>query len=408
MIRYNNISLIREQFPILREEINGRPLVYFDNAASSQKPQRVIDSISSYYSHINSNVHRGVHTLSQRATDAYEQARETVARFIGAPDKDTIIFTKGATESINTIAFSFSQNHLKKDDEIWVSQMEHHANIVPWQMACEKTGAKLRVIPISKRGELLTDELFASLSEKTKLIAVTHVSNAMGTINPVKEIIRKAHEKNIPVLLDGAQAVPHTRVNVSELDADFYCFSGHKMYGPTGIGVLYGKREWLEKLPPYQGGGDMIERVSFEGTTYQGIPFKFEAGTPNIEGAIALAEAVRFMDDLGVNFIHRRETELVNYAHEQLAKIPGITFIGTAAEKASVVSFLVDGAHPYDVGVLLDKMGIAVRTGHHCAQPLMDFYGIPGTVRASFAVFNTFEEIDLLAEAVKKAQNMLL
>ena len=408
MSRYNNISIIREQFPILREEINGRPLVYFDNAASSQKPQRVINAISAYYSHTNSNVHRGVHTLSQRATDAYEQARETVAKFIGTPDKDTVIFTKGATESINTIAFSLSQNHLKKDDEIWVSQMEHHANIVPWQMACEKTGAKLRVIPINKRGELLTDELFASLSEKTKLIAVTHVSNALGTINPVKEIIRKAHEKNIPVLIDGAQAVPHARVNVSELDADFYCFSGHKMYGSTGIGVLYGKREWLQKLPPYQGGGDMIERVSFEGTTYQGIPFKFEAGTPNIEGAIALAEAVRFMDDLGVDFIQQRETELVIYAHEQLAKIPGITFIGTAAEKASVVSFLVDGAHPYDVGVLLDKMGIAVRTGHHCAQPLMDFYGIPGTVRASFAVFNTFEEIDLLAEAVRKAQKMLV
>jgi cysteine desulfurase/selenocysteine lyase len=405
--RYHHIDQLRAQFPILRQRINGKPLVYFDNAASSQKPLQVIEAISTYYSEINSNVHRGVHTLSQRATDAYEAARETLARFIGAPDKNTVIFTKGATEAINTVAAAFSKKFLNPGDEIWVTHMEHHANIVPWQMACENTGAVLRVIPITRKGELSLDEFYASLSDKTRLVAVTHVSNALGTVNPVKEIIRKAHEKNIPVLIDGAQAVPHTQVNVADLDADFYCFSGHKMYGPTGIGVLYGKREWLEKLPPYQGGGDMIEKVSFSGTTYQGIPFKFEAGTPNIEGAIALAEAVRFMDEVGIDFIRSREHELVAHAHEQLEKIPGIRFIGTAAQKASVVSFLLEGAHPYDVGVILDKMGIAVRTGHHCTQPLMDFYGIPGTVRASFAVFNTFEEIDLLTEAVKKAQTML-
>ncbi len=407
MSLYHQIDQLRGQFPILSRHINGKPLVYLDNAASSQKPLQVIEAISAYYSEINSNVHRGVHTLSQQATDAYEAARETLARFIGAPDKNTIIFTKGATEAINTVAATFSKKFLNAGDEIWVTQMEHHANIVPWQMACENTGAVLRVIPITREGELILDEFYASLSDKTKMVALTHVSNALGTVNPVDEIIRKAHEKNIPVLIDGAQAVPHTRVNVANLDADFYCFSGHKMYGPTGIGVLYGKREWLEKLPPYQGGGDMIERVSFEGTTYQGIPFKFEAGTPNIEGAIALAEAVRFMDEADIDFIRSREHELVVYAHGQLEKIPGIRFIGTAAEKASVVSFLLEGAHPYDVGVILDKMGIAVRTGHHCAQPLMDFYGIPGTVRASFAVFNTFEEIDLLADAVKKAKTML-
>ncbi len=406
--RFHDITLLRSQFPILRQQVNGKPLVYFDNAASSQKPIQVIEAITKYYSEINSNVHRGVHTLSQKATDAYEKSRETVASFIGASDKDTVIFTKGATDAINTVALSFSRAFLKSGDEIWVSHMEHHSNIVPWQMACESSGAVLRVIPMNERGELILDEFYQSLSDKTKLVAVTHVSNALGTVNPVKEIIRKAHEKNIPVLIDGAQAVPHTPIDVEDLDADFYCFSGHKMYGPTGVGVLYGKREWLEKLPPYQGGGDMIEEVSFSGTTYNVIPFKFEAGTPNIEGVIALAEAIRFMQEVGIDFIRSRENELVAYAHQELAKIPGITFIGTAAEKASVVSFLVEGAHPYDVGVILDKMGIAVRTGHHCTQPLMNFYGIPGTVRASFAVFNTFEEIDLMAAAVKKAQMMLV
>lgn len=408
MNRFHDISFLRSQFPILNRQVNGKPLIYFDNAASSQKPIQVIEAISKYYKEINSNVHRGVHTLSQEATDAYEKARETVASFIGARDKDTVIFTKGATEAINTVASTFSRAFLKSGDEIWVSHMEHHSNIVPWQMACECSGAVLKVIPINERGELILDEFYDSLCEKTRLVALTHVSNALGTVNPVKEIIRRVHEKGIPVLIDGAQAVPHITIDVEDLDADFYCFSGHKMYGPTGVGVLYGKREWLEKLPPYQGGGDMIEEVSFSGTTYNVIPFKFEAGTPNIEGVIALGEAIRFMQDVGTDFIRNRENELVAYAHKELAKIPGISFIGTAAEKASVVSFLVDGAHPYDVGVILDKMGIAVRTGHHCTQPLMHFYGIPGTVRASFAVFNTFEEIDLMAAAVKKAQMMLV
>lgn len=387
--------------------MNGKPLVYFDNAASSQKPQRVIDAIVRYYSDYNSNVHRGVHTLSQEATDAYEEARAVIAGFIHAPDKACVIFTKGTTDSINTVAYSFGQL-LQPGDEIWISAMEHHSNIVPWQMACERTGAVLRVIPMSESGELLTETLYAGLSAKTRLIAVNHVSNSLGTVNPVREIIAKAHALGIPVLLDGAQAVPHMRVDVEELDCDFYCFSGHKMYAPTGTGVLYGKRAWLEKLPPFQGGGDMIESVTFEKTTYNTIPFKFEAGTPNIEGMVAFTEAVRFMEEIGPETIAAREQQLLAYANRVLGEIPGIRFIGTAPGKTAVVSFLVEGAHPYDVGVILDKMGIAVRTGHHCTQPVMDFYGIPGTVRAAFAFYNTEAEIDRLAEGVKKAQRMLV
>jgi cysteine desulfurase/selenocysteine lyase len=387
MVSEQTISQWRSQFPILKQQVNGRPLVYFDNAASSQKPQRVIDAIVRYYSEYNSNVHRGVHTLSQIATDAYENARISVARFINAPEKECVIFTKGTTDSINIIAQSFSQVFLKTGDEIWISALEHHSNIVPWQMACERTGAKLRVIPMSEKGELLLEDFFAQLSNKTKLIAIGHVSNALGTINPVKEIIAKAHALNIPVLLDGAQAVPHMQVDVQDLDCDFYCFSGHKMYAPTGVGVLYGKREWLDKLPPVQGGGDMIETVTFEKTTYNVLPFKFEAGTPNIEGVIAFAEAIHFMEEIGIENIAIREQELLAYANKKLSEIEGIRFVGTSKDKAAVLSFIVEGSHPYDVGVILDKMGIAVRTGHHCTQPIMDFYCIPGTVRASFAFF---------------------
>lgn len=404
----HTISHWRSQFPILTQTVNGKPLAYFDNAASSQKPQRVIDAIVRYYSEYNSNVHRGVHTLSQRATDAYEEARSVLARFMNAAEKECVIFTKGTTDSINTVAYSFSQAFLKEGDEMWISALEHHSNIVPWQMACERTGAKLRIIPMNLDGELELADFYGQLSANTKLIAINHVSNALGTINPVKEIIAKAHALNIPVLLDGAQAVPHMRVDVQDLDCDFYCFSGHKMYAPTGIGVLYGKREWLDKLPPFEGGGDMIESVTFEKTTYNVLPFKFEAGTPNIEGVVALAEAVRFMEDIGIDVIAAREQELLRYAVEKLSKIEGVRFIGTAQDKAAVVSFLVEGSHPYDVGVILDKMGIAVRTGHHCTQPIMDFCGIPGTVRASFAFYNTEEEIDRLAEGVLKAQRMLV
>lgn len=408
MTSKEQITQWRSQFPILNQQVNGKPLVYFDNAASSQKPQRVIDAIVRYYSEYNSNVHRGVHTLSQLATDAYESARTSITRFINAADKDCVIFTRGATDSINTIAYTFSQKFLHEGDEIWISALEHHSNIVPWQMACERTGATLRVIPMNENGELLLNDFYTQLSEKTKLIAVSHVSNALGTINPVKEIIAKAHQHNIPVLLDGAQAAPHTRVDVQDLDCDFYCFSGHKMYAPTGTGVLYGKREWLEKLPPFAGGGDMIETVTFEKTVYNVIPFKFEAGTPNIEGMVAFTEAIHFMEEIGIDVIDAREHELLVYATEKLSKIEGVKLIGTAQNKAAVVSFLVEGSHPYDVGVLLDKMGIAVRTGHHCTQPIMDFYGIPGTIRASFAFYNTEEEIDRLAEGVLKAQRMLV
>jgi len=408
LITEENITHWRSQFPILQTQVNGKPLVYFDNAASSQKPQRVIDSIVHYYTRLNSNVHRGVHTLSQKATDAYEEARTALAGFINAPEKECVIFTKGTTDSINTVASGFSQAFLKAGDEMWISAMEHHSNIVPWQMACERSGAKLRIIPMDETGTLFTESFLNELGAKTKLIAITHVSNSLGTVNPVKEIIAKAHSLGIPVLVDGAQAAPHMKVDVVDLDCDFYCFSGHKMFAPTGTGVLYGKREWLEKLPPYQGGGDMIETVSFEHTSYNVIPFKFEAGTPNIEGVIAFSEAVKFIQDIGIETIHAREAQLLAYANKKLAEIEGIRFIGTAKEKSAVVSFLLDGAHPYDVGILLDKMGIAVRTGHHCTQPVMDFFKIPGTIRASFAFYNTETEIDLLAQGLEKAKRMLL
>lgn len=409
MEKVNDITTLwRKQFPILTQQVNGKPLAYFDNAATSQKPLRVIQSLSDYYTRYNSNVHRGVHTLSQMATDAFEEARELTASFIHAGEKEEVIFTRGTTDSINLVAQSFGEKFLNAGKEIWVSAMEHHANIVPWQMICEKKGARLKVIPMDREGVLLTGELYQNLSENIALIAVTHVSNSLGTINPVKEIISRAKAFGIPVLVDGAQAVPHMSVNVQELDCDFYCFSAHKMYGPTGIGVLYGKRKWLEAMPPYQGGGDMIENVTFEKTDYNVIPFKFEAGTPHIEGAVGLAEAIRFIQETGIRNIEEREQELLRYAMEKLSEIEGITYIGTAPEKAAVISFLIEGAHPYDVGFILDKQGIAVRTGHHCAQPVMQFFGIPGTVRASFAFYNTEEEIDRLAEGIQKAKNMLL
>jgi len=402
-----DFNKVRHDFPILSRQVNGKPLVYFDNGATTQKPQQVIDAIQHYYSYYNSNVHRGVHTLSQEATTAQEESREKVRKFINAKSVNEIIFTSGTTESINLVASSLSKFYFKPGDEIVISTMEHHSNIVPWQMACEQTGAKLKVIPINDAGEIIFDEFEKLLNEKTKLVAVVHVSNSLGTINPVKKIIEKAHTLNIPVLLDGAQAIQHMPVDVQQLDCDFYCFSGHKLYGPTGIGILYGKEKWLEQMPPYQGGGEMIKHVTFAKTTYNELPFKFEAGTPHIEGAIVLGTAIDYVNSIGINAIQKYEHELLNYATEQLSSVDKIRFIGTAKEKASVISFLIDKVHPYDVGVILDKLGIAVRTGHHCTEPLMDRFGIPGTVRASLVFYNTKDEIDVLVSGVKKAQQML-
>ncbi len=401
-----DVEKIRKDFSILKREVNGYPLVYFDNAATSQTPQQVIDVIVDYYSNYNANIHRGVHALSQEATDKYEQARETIRKHFNAEKAHEIILTSGTTHGINLVANGFS-SELKEGDEVLVSAMEHHSNIVPWQMLCERTGAKLKVIPMDLKGELLISELEKLISNKTKLVFVNHVSNALGTVNPIKKIIDKAHEFGAAVLIDGAQAAPHIKADVQELDVDFYVVSAHKMCGPTGVGMLYGKEEWLEKLPPYQGGGEMIDTVSFEKTTYAGLPHKFEAGTPNICGGIAFAAALDYMNDIGFDTIAAYEHELLEYGTEKLNEIEGMVIYGQAAEKTSVISFNIDGLHPYDIGTLLDKMGIAVRTGHHCAQPVMDFFGIPGTVRASFSFYNTFEEIDRFIEAVKKAKMML-
>ncbi|MEO2127461.1 MAG: cysteine desulfurase [Christiangramia sp.] len=400
------VEKIRKDFPILKRKVNGYPLVYFDNAATSQTPQQVIDAISDYYSNYNANIHRGVHALSQEATDRYEQARETVRQHFNAAKAHEIIFTSGTTHGINLIANGFS-SELREGDEVLVSAMEHHSNIVPWQMLCERTGAKLKVIPMDLKGELLISELEKLISEKTKMVFVNHVSNALGTVNPIKKIIDKAHEFGAAVLVDGAQAAPHIKADVQALDVDFYVVSAHKMCGPTGVGMLYGKEEWLEKLPPYQGGGEMIATVTFEKTTYAGLPHKFEAGTPNICGGIAFAAALDYMNAIGFENIAAYEQELLHYATNKLKEIDGMVIYGEAAEKTSVISFNIDGLHPYDIGTLLDKMGIAVRTGHHCAQPIMDFFNIPGTVRASFSFYNTFEEIDRFIEAVKKAKMML-
>lgn len=401
-----DIQKIRADFPILSQKVNGKPLVYFDNGATSQKPQVVIDAIEKYYSEYNANIHRGVHTLSQLATDAYEVARNTIQYHINAKYNHEIIFTSGTTFGINLVANGFA-SIIKSGDEVMVSALEHHSNIVPWQFLCEKTGAKLVVIPMNEKGELVVSEFDNLLSEKTKIVAVNHISNALGTINPIEYIIKKAHEKGAAVLIDGAQATPHLKPDVQALDCDFYVFSGHKICGPTGVGVLYGKEEWLRKLPPYQGGGEMIAEVTFEKTTYADLPHKFEAGTPNIEGGIVLGTAIDYMNSIGFDAIASYENELLAYGTKRLKEIEGLTIYGTSENKASVISFNIDGIHPYDIGTIIDKLGIAVRTGHHCAQPIMQYFNIPGTIRASFAFYNTKEEIDIFVEAVKKAQQML-
>ncbi|MEX0844377.1 MAG: cysteine desulfurase [Balneolaceae bacterium] len=392
---------IRSQFPVLQQEVNGQPLVYLDNSASSQMPQRVIDRINAYHTNEHANVHRGIHTLSQKGTDAYESARTKVKELINARYTEEIIYTTGTTDSINLVAQSYGRKHFREGDEIILSEMEHHANIVPWQMVAEETGAKIKVIPMNEEGELLMEEFHALLSEKTKMIAVVHVSNALGTINPVDEIIQAAHAKDIPVLIDGAQAVPHAIVDVQKLDADFYAFSAHKMCGPTGFGILYGKKELLDEMPPYRGGGDMIDKVTFEKTTWNDLPHKFEAGTPPIAAGVGFAEAIDFLNEVGMENIAARERELLEYATGQLNQIEGLTIVGTAKNKASVISFLLEGIHPTDAGTILDQKGIAVRTGHHCAQPVMDHYNIPGTARASISFYNNEEDIDRLVNGIK-------
>ena len=397
---------VRADFPILQQEINGHPLVYFDNGATSQKPQVVIDAISSYYQEINANIHRGVHTLSQRATDAYEASREIMRQHLNAAYTHEVLFTAGTTHGINLVAHGFA-SFLQAGDEVLISAMEHHSNIVPWQLLCEKTGATLRVIPMNENGELIQEAYLELLNSKTKLVAVTHISNALGTINPIQEMVAQAHQVGAAFLVDGAQAVPHLQPDVQALDCDFYAFSGHKMCGPTGTGILYGKEEWLHKLPPYQGGGEMIKTVTFEKTTYADLPHKFEAGTPNIGGGIALGVAVQYMQNIGFEAIAAHEKKLLDYATAQLLQIEGLKIYGTAAHKTSVISFNVGDIHPYDLGTIIDKKGIAVRTGHHCTQPIMDFFGIPGTIRASFAFYNTTAEIDLFVLALKKAVTML-
>jgi cysteine desulfurase/selenocysteine lyase len=402
-----DINAIRADFPILKEQVNGKPLVYFDNGATSQKPQVVLDAITKYYTTINANIHRGVHTLSQLATDAYEVSRQTIQKHINAAHAHEVLFTSGTTHGINLVASGFTQ-FVKQGDAVMVSAMEHHSNIVPWQMLCERTGADLQVIPMDENGELILPAFESLLAEgRTKIVAVNHISNSLGTINPVKYIIDKAHAAGAAVLIDGAQAAPHLAIDVQDLDADFYAFSGHKACGPTGSGILYGKEEWLEKLPPYQGGGEMIKEVTFTKTTYAGLPHKFEAGTPHIEGGIVLGTAIDYLNRIGLDNIAAYEHELLEYGNKKLAEIEGMQFIGTAKEKASVISFNLKGIHPYDVGTIVDKMGIAVRTGHHCTQPVMDHFCIPGTIRASFAFYNTKEEIDALVVALKKAQMML-
>ncbi len=401
-----NIDNIRQDFPILKRKINGKPLVYLDNAATSQTPQQVIDTIIDYYSNYNANIHRGVHALSQEATDKYEEARIKIQNHFNAKAAFEIILTAGTTESINLVANGFA-DLLQKDEEIIVSALEHHSNIVPWQMLCEKTGAILKVIPMTQEGELDMQVYAKLLSDNTKLVFVNHISNALGTINPVEKIIKQAHNVGAAVLVDGAQACPHIKPDLQALDVDFYVTSAHKLCGPTGVGMLYGKQEWLEKLPPYQGGGEMIANVSFEKTTYAGLPHKFEAGTPNICGGIAFGAALDYMNNIGFKEIASYEHELLEYATKRLLDIEGLKIYGTSKNKTSVISFNLDGIHPYDVGTLLDKMGIAVRTGHHCAQPIMTYFNIPGTVRASFSFYNTKDEVDTLAAGIKKAKIML-
>jgi cysteine desulfurase/selenocysteine lyase len=401
-----SVSAIRELFPALRQKVYGKQLIYFDNGATSQKPQVVLDTLQQYYALENANIHRGVHYLSQQATSAYEAARRTIQHYIGAKAPEEIIFTKGTTDGINLVAYSFGER-LKPGDEILISAMEHHSNIVPWQLLCERKGCTLRVIPISKKGELDLQAFEELLSERTKLLAITHISNTLGTINPVKELIEKAHKVGAKVLLDGAQSIQHLSIDVKELNCDFYTFSGHKVFGPTGIGILYGKEELLDSMPPYQGGGDMIAKVTFERTTYNTLPLKFEAGTPHIAGAIGLGSAISFLQSIDMQAAAAHELELTKYAQGILDTFEGLHIIGEAKNKTSVVSFTIDHMHPFDIGTLLDKQGIAVRTGHHCTQPLMDFYQIPGTVRASFAFYNTKEEIDIFVAALERSMQIL-
>jgi cysteine desulfurase/selenocysteine lyase len=402
-----DVLKVREDFPILHQEVNGHPLVYFDNGATSQKPRQVIESITAYYSGYNANIHRGVHTLSQRATSAYEEAREEVKTFLNARSTEEIVFTKGTTEGINLIAQTWGRHYLKAGDEIVVTAMEHHANIVPWQMICEETGAVLKVIPMDQKGELILEEAQKLIGPRTRMVAAIHVSNALGTINPVEELIAMAQKVGAMTLIDGAQAVPHFKVDVKKLDCDFYVFSAHKLLGPTGMGVLYGKLSNLEQIPPYQGGGDMIRSVSFAKTTYNDPPLKFEAGTPNIEGAISMAEGIRYWNSLDHAQVAAHEHDLLKYATEKLLSTGDFRIIGEAKNKVSVVSFLLNGAHPYDVGFILDKHGVAVRTGHHCAEPIMQFFDIPGTIRASFSFYNTHAEIDKMMDALAVAKRML-
>ena len=404
--RSYNLERIRADFPILHQNVHGHPLVYLDNAATTQKPRQVIEAITHYYERDNANIHRGVHALSQRATDEYENARRTAQEFLGAEDCREIIFVRSTTEAINLVAQTYGRQNLKPGDEVLITAMEHHSNIVPWQMICDEKQAKLRVAPINEAGELILEDFERLLTSKTKLVAIAHLSNALGTINPVRRIVEMAHAKYIPVMVDGAQAAPRLPVNVGELDCDFYAFSGHKIYGPTGIGVLYGKLALLEAMPPYQGGGDMISSVAFERTVYNKVPHKFEAGTPDISGPIGLKAALDYVTRLGIENIEQHENDLLEYATKRVSTLPGIKLIGTAKNKAGVLSFVMEGVHPHDIGTILDQEGIAIRTGHHCAQPVMERYGIPATARASFGLYNTKEEIDALVGGIKKVQEV--
>ncbi|WP_426733110.1 SufS family cysteine desulfurase [Myxococcus faecalis] len=401
-----DVQQVRADFPLLRQEVRGRPLVYLDSAATAQKPQAVIDAIVRFYQHDNANVHRGVHILSERATEAYEGARETVRGFLNARDAHEIIFVRGTTEAINLVAQTYGRKHIGAGDEVLITQMEHHANIVPWRMLCEQTGATLKVIPVDDRGELVLDAVDALLTDKTRILAVTHVSNALGTVNPVKELTRQAHAKGIPVLVDGAQSVTHFPVDVQDLGCDFYAFSGHKTFGPTGIGVLYGRLERLEPMPPYQGGGDMILSVTMEKVTYNRVPHRFEAGTPNLEGAVGLAAAIRYLQGVGLSAIAEHDREMMAYATAALESVPGLRLIGTAREKVGVLSFTLEDIHPHDVGTILDREGICIRTGHHCAQPVMQHFKLPATARASLALYNTREDVDALVRGLHKVREV--
>ena len=401
-----DVHKVREDFPILKQLAYGKPLVYLDNAATSQKPRVVIDALMRYYTADNSNIHRGVHLLSERATHQYEETREKVRQFINAAEKREIIFVRGTTEAINLVAHSYGRANVNAGDEILITALEHHSNIVPWQILCSEKGARLRVVPISDEGEVSLDEFAGLINERTKFVSIAHVSNALGTINPVREMIDLAHRTNIPVMIDGAQAAPHTLIDVQELDCDFYAFSGHKVYGPTGIGVLYGKAGVLNAMPPYQGGGDMIASVSFDKTTYNSLPYKFEAGTPNIAGTIGLGAAIDYVSEIGLDSIAAYEHELLQYGTDALSKVPGLRLIGTAKKKAGVLSFVLEGVHPHDIGTILDREGVAIRTGHHCAMPVMERFGVPATARASLALYNTREEIDVLVSGIHKVKEM--